>query len=324
MKNFRLIAVMKNSFFRKNSVFRQTSSIIFLLLLILLMVFQLVLYRKNFTNLEQAMEDSSQAVLSLVSSLSDETFKHLAANTQTLSLEDSVLGMAVFPDMTDRPRCFETVLDLKAFVDANAYVKEAVLLCNYDNTLLSSAGDVTKLEDFAAAGDLSAPQLTSLIGMDCGLVRTDSGELCLKCCFVPCSFGHLGQLLLYLDTNALFDSFCQWDMPMAIYADETLIYANSAGRSAPSKLQEGGSTLLSQSDSMGLTFYGAYGEIRYSLKQFMLSGNSFLMMAAVIPVLFLLAVMMAWIFYRPLYRLLESLRGSAPRESDSAHAADCP
>ncbi len=307
----RLAAVTNNGFLRKSSVFRQILCVILLLFLFLILMFLLVLYQKTLVDMDQTVKNNSRAILSLAGSLSDEKFSHLGVSAQSFSLEDDILGMAVFPDVSDKSRCFNTVLNLKSFVDANSYVTDAVLLCCFNDTIISSNGDIKNLESYSRAGDLSSSAVASIAGTNCWLVRTATGALGLKCLFVPCSYGYVGQLLLYLDVNALFGSFCEWDMPIAVYIDELPVYINSAGRHTLPAPQDG-NALYIQSESMGLTFCGAYGEVHYSLHQFLRSRDFLLVLIVLIPVLLLLAVTTAWIFCKPLGQLLESVRSSVP------------
>ena len=310
----RLAAVTNNGFLRKSSVFRQILCVILLLFLFLILMFLLVLYQKTLVDMDQTVKNNSRAILSLAGSLSDEKFSHLGVSAQSFSLEDDILGMAVFPDVSDKSRCFNTVLNLKSFVDANSYVTDAVLLCCFNDTIISSNGDIKNLESYSRAADLSSSAVASIAGTNCWLVRTATGALGLKCLFVPCSYGYVGQLLLYLDVNALFGSFCEWDMPIAVYIDELPVYINSAGRHTLPAPQDG-NALYIQSESMGLTFCGAYGEVHYSLHQFLRSRDFLLVLIVLIPVLLLLAVTTAWIFCKPLGQLLESVRSSVPSVS---------
>ena len=306
----RLAAMANSGFLRRSSVFRQILGVTLFLFFFLALIFLLVLYQKTLFDMDQTVKDNGRAILSLVGSLSDEKFSHLGVNAESFSLEDGILGMAVFPDTSDKSRCFNTVLNLKSFVDSNSYVTDAVLLCYFNNTLISSDGDIKNLESYANAADMNTPPLASVSGTSCWLVRTASGALGLRCLFVPCSYGHVGQLLLYLDTNALFRSFCEWDIPIAVYIDDLPLYVNSAGADMPPSQDQGAPCF--QSEKMGLTFCGEYGEVHYSLHQFIRSGDVFLALIVLIPVLLLLAFTVAWIFYKPLGQLLESVSGSVP------------
>lgn len=306
----RLAAMANSGILRKSSVFRQILGVTLFLFFFLALIFLLVLYQKTLIDMEQTVADNNRAILSLVGSLSDEKFTHLGVNAQSFSLDDGILGMAVFPDTSDKSRCFNTVLNLKSFVDANSYVTDAVLLCYFNDTLISSDGDIQKLDNFANAADMNAPALASVSGTNCWLVRTASGALGLRCLFVPCSYGHVGQLLLYLDTNALFRSFCEWDIPIAVYIDDLPLYVNSASADTPPSQSQG--VLCFQSEKMGLTFYGEYGEVHYSLRQFIRSGDVFVVLLVLIPFLLLLAFTAAWIFCKPLGQLLESVCCSVP------------
>ena len=173
----RLAAVTNNGFLRKSSVFRQILCVILLLFLFLILMFLLVLYQKTLVDMDQTVKNNSRAILSLAGSLSDEKFSHLGVSAQSFSLEDDILGMAVFPDVSDKSRCFNTVLNLKSFVDANSYVTDAVLLCCFNDTIISSNGDIKNLESYSRAGDLSSSAVASIAGTNCWLVRTATGEI---------------------------------------------------------------------------------------------------------------------------------------------------
>ena len=144
----------------------------------------------------------------LAAKLADESFGRLCDAAAQLSWDDNVLQAALFPDSQNRPRNFQIVTALKEFAAGTRYVTDVVLLCNHDSSAYSSGGDVGWLSELPAAADFSARTLGSAGSADATLVYTDAGTLCLRYPFIPCSYGHVGELLLYLDADALFSSLC--------------------------------------------------------------------------------------------------------------------
>lgn len=195
---------LRHEFFRSGSVLRSTFFTILSLLLAVMLLFQIWLYHNAYQRLLGSARESGEAFLTLAAKLSDENFGRLCDAAKQLTWNDEVLYAALFPDTQDRPRNFRIVTELKSFAADTRYVTDVILLCNHDGSAYSSGGDVGLLAELPTAEDFSVQALGPAGAASATLVRTASGTLCLRYPFIPCSYGYLGELLLYLDAEALF------------------------------------------------------------------------------------------------------------------------
>lgn len=300
-----LADALKHEFFRRGSVLRSTFFTILSLLLAVMLVFQILLYYYTYQGLRDNVRESGEAFLSLVTKLSDESFGRLCDAAEQLAWDDTVLHTVLFPDCQNRPRNFQIVTVLKDFSTSTRYVTGVVLLCGLDASAYSSGGDTGPLESLPDAKDFSARALASVTA-EATLVYTDSGEMCLRYPFIPCSYGHLGELLLYLDAEALFSSLCSGTESLAVYAPEgCMLYSN---REAP--LKPGGNNVLTRaSDMTALSFCHRYTSVVIPVGEYLAANHVYLVLLIVLATLVLAALLVAWLFYRPLRRTLQTLGG---------------
>ena len=298
--------VLKHEIFRSGSVLRSTFFTILSLLLAVLLIFQILLYGNAYRGLRDNVRESGEAFLTLAAQLADESFGRLCDAAAQLSWDDNVLQAALFPDSQNRPRNFQIVTALKEFAAGTRYVTDVVLLCNHDSSAYSSGGDVGWLSELPAAADFSARTLGSAGSADATLVYTDAGTLCLRYPFIPCSYGHVGELLLYLDADALFSSLCSGGEPLSVYAaDGLLLYSN-----LDTPLKPGGNILERTGVAAELTFCHRYTSVHLPLDEYLTSNHVLLVLVILLVVLVQAALAVAWLFYRPLRKTLQALRGS--------------
>ena len=298
--------VLKHEIFRSGSVLRSTFFTILSLLLAVLLIFQILLYGNAYRGLRDNVRESGEAFLTLAAKLADESFGRLCDAAAQLSWDDNVLQAALFPDSQNRPRNFQIVTALKEFAAGTRYVTDVVLLCNHDSSAYSSGGDVGWLSELPAAADFSARTLGSAGSADATLVYTDAGTLCLRYPFIPCSYGHVGELLLYLDADALFSSLCSGEEPLSVYAaDGLLLYSN-----LDTPLKPGGNILERTGVAAELTFCHRYTSVHLPLDEYLTSNHVLLVLVILLVVLVQAALAVAWLFYRPLRKTLQALRGS--------------
>lgn len=298
--------VLKHEIFRSGSVLRSTFFTILSLLLAVLLIFQILLYGNAYRGLRDNVRENGEAFLTLAAQLADESFGRLCDAAAQLSWDDNVLQAALFPDSQNRPRNFQIVTALKEFAAGTRYVTDVVLLCNHDSSAYSSGGDVGWLSELPAAADFSARTLGSAGSADATLVYTDAGTLCLRYPFIPCSYGHVGELLLYLDADALFSSLCSGGEPLSVYAaDGLLLYSN-----LDTPLKPGGNILERTGVAAELTFCHRYTSVHLPLDEYLTSNHVLLVLVILLVVLVQAALAVAWLFYRPLRKTLQALRGS--------------
>ena len=255
--------VLKHEIFRSGSVLRSTFFTILSLLLAVLLIFQILLYGNAYRGLRDNVRESGEAFLTLAAKLADESFGRLCDAAAQLSWDDNVLQAALFPDSQNRPRNFQIVTALKEFAAGTRYVTDVMLLCNHDSSAYSSGGDVGWLSELPAAADFSARTLGSAGSADATLIYTDAGTLCLRYPFIPCSYGHVGELLLYLDADALFSSLCSGEEPLSVYAaDGLLLYSN-----LDTPLKPGGNILERTGVAAELTFCHRYTSVHLPLDE---------------------------------------------------------
>lgn len=286
---------LRHEFFRSGSVLRSTFFTILSLLLAVMLLFQIWLYHNAYQRLLGSARESGEAFLTLAAKLSDENFGRLCDAAKQLTWNDEVLYAALFPDTQDRPRNFRIVTELKSFAADTRYVTDVILLCNHDGSAYSSGGDVGLLAELPTAEDFSVQALGPAGAASATLVRTASGTLCLRYPFIPCSYGYLGELLLYLDAEALFSSLCSRAEPLAVYApDGSLLYSN-----LDTPLKAGSrNTLVGMSAATGLTFCHSYTTVTLPLGEYLASNHLLLMMVILLAVLVLAALLVAWLFYQ--------------------------
>lgn len=266
--------VLKHEIFRSGSVLRSTFFTILSLLLAVLLIFQILLYGNAYRGLRDNVRESGEAFLTLAAQLADESFGRLCDAAAQLSWDDNVLQAALFPDSQNRPRNFQIVTALKEFAAGTRYVTDVVLLCNHDSSAYSSDGDVGWLSELPAAADFSARTLGSAGSADATLVYTDAGTLCLRYPFIPCSYGHVGELLLYLDADALFSSLCSGGEPLSVYAaDGLLLYSN-----LDTPLKPGGNILERTGVAAELTFCHRYTSVHLPLDEYLTSNHVLLVL----------------------------------------------
>ena len=266
--------VLKHEIFRSGSVLRSTFFTILSLLLAVLLIFQILLYGNAYRGLRDNVRESGEAFLTLAAQLADESFGRLCDAAAQLSWDDNVLQAALFPDSQNRPRNFQIVTALKEFAAGTRYVTDVVLLCNHDSSAYSSGGDVGWLSELPAAADFSARTLGSAGSADATLVYTDAGTLCLRYPFIPCSYGHVGELLLYLDADALFSSLCSGGEPLSVYAaDGLLLYSN-----LDTPLKPGGNILERTGVAAELTFCHRYTSVHLPLDEYLTSNHVLLVL----------------------------------------------
>ena len=113
-------------------------------------------------------------------------------------------------------------------------------------------------------------------------------------------------LLLYLDADALFSSLCSGGEPLSIYAaDGLLLYSN-----LDTPLKPGGNILERTGVAAELTFCHRYTSVHLPLDEYLTSNHVLLVLVILLVVLVQAALAVAWLFYRPLRKTLQALRGS--------------
>ena len=323
------LASWRSSFFKPNSVLRRTFVSILCILLVLTFIFQLLLYHTMYTNMKERVHSSNTSVVDLVVALSDAKFLSLANAVEELAWDPVLLEASVFPDRVTPSRNFEIIQTLKSFVASTDYVAEVALLAESSGTVFTSRGVTSPLAEYSAAADFSAAVMGQLQDTSCQLTRTDKGRLCLKFSFVSNSSGHLSQLLLYLETGHLFSYICGGNHNLCVYsADGTLIYSGSEVLPYTPDITAAGGTATETKD-MGvvdqvssateLHFTLLYPRTGLPLGEFLNNNANLLLLILVfLPLILLLALFCAWLFYRPMHKLLVTL----PEDHDADAQAD--
>ena len=304
-------------FFRPNSVLRRTFLLILCILLSLTFVFQLLLYHTMYLNMKERIRTSSTSVTELAVALSDAKFDALSSAAEELAWNPTLLEASVFPGRVTPSRNFEIVRTLKSFVSATEFVSGAAFLTERNGMVFTSQGVTASQEEAAAAPDFSAPVVGQL-GDSCALVRTADGRLCLRYSFVAGSGGYLGQLLLYLESGPLFSYICGGNHNLCIYsAAGDLLYSGSdalpytpeitAAHGTAQDTKEVGA-INQISEATQLHFCLLYPRATLHLGEFLSNNaNLPLLILFFLPLAFLLAMLCAWRFCRPLQALMDSL-----------------
>jgi len=307
MKNrIQRISKVRSRFFHRNSVFRNTFFILLFLLLTLLMVFQLMLYRSAYRSMNNTLQESNQAYVETVAALSDEKLINLQSEVRDLMWDENILQSMVFPDKRTASRDFMILTAFKEFASARPYVSRIVMRCNADGSIYSSKGIIDSSEDPGINADFNASVLTKINVSDSheissSLIRTDSGEFIISYNLIRYSRGHLGTLLLYFDPAVFFSDTCADDKTISFYSNNTLLFSGSRNAPQVGHLQDNTSKI--QSQIMDMTIYKPYEVKAYPLIQFLQSNYFFLFL----PLMFILSLAAAWIFYKPLYKTLSSI-----------------
>lgn len=317
MKHIKTITMLKEEILRRGSVLRSTFLTILTLLLTLSVAFQLILYRNTYHSLRSSASESSAAFLTMVSKLADENFSQLCDAADSLAWDETTLNAVLFPDLQNHPRNFEIVRQLKSFTTGEPYITRVTLLCGHDGSAYSSDGQVGMLYELDGGADFSAKKLSPLgSSTDAYLLRTESGEVCLYYPFIPCSLGHLGELLLYLDTDAIFSEICGDDRPICVYAgEETLLYSNSNVIIRPDNGQE--NVQVCRSAEMDLSFCHAFSPASLSIGKVLTSNQAGLIFAAILLLIVAVSLLVAWRFYSPLRTALQTLQAGASGEENT-------
>lgn len=312
-----------SSFFKPNSVLRRTFVCIFCILMILTFIFQLLLYHTMYANLKDRVRNSNTSVVELVVALSDARFFSLSDAAEELAWTPVLLEAAVFPDRVTASQNFEIIQALKSFVASTDYVSEVALLMEHSDTVFTSRGVTSSLKDFSGADDFSAAIMGQLQDTPSQLVRTENGRLCLRYSFVTNSSGHLTQLLLYLEAGPLFAYICGGNDNLCVYSSNgVLIYSGSSALPYTPDITAAGGiefetdeiNIVSQTSvETDLRFMLLYPRTGLSLGEFLNSNaNLLLLILAFFPLTLILALFCAWLFYRPMHKLL----GTLPEENE--------
>lgn len=297
-------ASLKQSFFKKHSVFRSTFLLILSLILSVAIIFGIFLYRSTFLNMLQRVEDSNIAFLTMASSLSDETFETLVDKANNLTWNETVLDAMVFPDIQNRPRNAELISILKNVTSSTEFVNEIVLVCKHDGSLYTSTGLACSMQDCSMADSLKGTVLSSIGNKSCQLIKSDTGRVFLRYACISYSNGFLGEVYFFLDTDSLFGSLCSDDKGLSVYSDNNIMLYGEA--SSPPLPENNSDAFLSHhSDAMDISFYIHSGREAFTLGE-SITNNYILLPFILVPLLILAALLLSWNFYRPLHNVIQS------------------
>jgi len=316
------ISSLKKSFLKPNSVFRRTFFCIFCILLILMLVFQAVLYSTMNRNLKRNVHNSNESVVSLAASLSNAQFSILLNQAQTLSRNETVMETIIFPERPSARRNFNMIEALRSFVSETDYVSKVALLARFNESIYTSSGQTCTMADYKNPSDFSSREIGQMTD-SCRLLQTQKGVFCLRYDFILGSRGYLGTLLIYLDNNALFSHICGENKNLNVYtaSGDLLFTKNNTDRtehlsSMESDALSSQDVIIRRSEETGLQFCQTYPQVYLSIREFISSGTAPLLSIIMLPVLFLLALFAAWVFYKPLHTLVGTLPEFSETQSD--------
>ncbi len=313
---------------RKHSVFHKMLGIILCLLLIVIIIFQLILYETMFTNMKRSIRDSSQHVLQSTISLAEITFSTLTEQLSNLAENPVVVKTVLLPDADNSPRNFSLITLLNNFSDSSSYIENITVISRFDNMAYSTDSLIQPLEEKKDIADDSIRKIGNITNDKFSLIRTAEGKLCLQYEFLDRYSGNLGTILAYLDEEKLFSDICvDNDKLFILSEDMSIVYAVIPDMipdiPAGQIMDEGEYTdnnhniiLLQSSDLLELKFCCWYPKVVLPFGSFLFEGSTLAQLLVFIPVLTIAALFISWLFYRPIRKIIQALGDDYQRESD--------
>ena len=270
-----------------------------------------------FQNMKKTILNSNENLLSSTASLTDTEFRLIANKLRDLSWNSVILNAVVFPDNTNHPKNFEIVKTLKNYVNSTDYVYKIVLQTRKKNLIYDSSGVVSFLDSYANAADFASETLESFNEDYYDLIKTDDGNLCLKFGFIDGSKGFLGNFLVYLDSDKLFSFITNNDQNIYIVSsnDQPIFNSNPTNSKFPgiesfelnlSDIKKDDLQYL-YSDYTHLRFIYNYSKVNLPILDFLRTNPINLFLVILTPMILVFALFTAWIFYKPLYQIIQSL-----------------
>jgi len=304
------LSLLKQDLRKPHSVLRRSFLLLLTLFLAVTLVLQALLFRTTRKSLQQRVWDAGSAVLTSTVALSDASLTTLSEGVSQLSWDKDVLSLVVFPGRMAGHQVLDIIEALKSFSDRNSYVQSVSLLCESNDTVYTSSGEISPLSATDAARSLNAPAVARIDGSECELVQTQDNQLCLRYRFIAGSYGYLGTLLVYLNAGQFFSGIYSGTDRLLVESETgTVLYDSTdsipCGRSYTPP--DTGEFLTETSPLTSLVFYHDCAPVQFHIGSYLKSFNGVFLLAAILPLICLLSLVAAWIFYRPLYDLLHSL-----------------
>lgn len=290
---------IKSRFFRQGSALRST----FYLSLALIAVLTFFLEFQLLGSARKSAEESNRLLLSSLVTLSNEKISNIFEETERLFWDETILDTALHPDYLNTPKNFEIVSILKKFVSSDMAVRRVVLVCEIGGIVHTSDGISSEYADLPDIDDLNIRTLAQTNIPNCTLIQTADGELALQSRFVAYSKGYLGRIIVYLDTKAFFASFCDAKDNISVYVDDTLLYSTSE---IPISHNATG-VISCRSLNTSLTFCRAAVSTSVTLLEYLTLNHGVLTLLVTLLLVIVLSFLIAWITYRPITRLLQSV-----------------
>ncbi len=292
--------------FRENtghSVFRRTFLSIFCALLCVALLFALLMHQMALQNMRESIHGANTHLLQKTAALVDSALESTLDNVELLSRDPVIVNTAVVPDPSQSQRNFQSVTLLKSFLDRESYISSIALLTTYDDTVYTPPGDIVPLAQHPGSALFSQAPVLTFPHRRSQLVRQGEATY-LRLSFLPGYQGELGILLLELDMEALCADLCGQLPGLAILAGQAPLFPTASSPDlSPDPADRICLSWISQ-DS-GLEFFYAYPQPVLGPG---LSGglNPLGLLAGVVPLLALIALLVAWRYYRPLNALLRT------------------
>ena len=301
------------------SVFQRTFVTAFGALLVVAVIFLLLMYQMAFENMRRSIQESNVHILQKTVALMDTNLEMLLGSVDELVENATIVNTALVPDESGGQRNFQSVMILKNFQDGNDYIASAALLTTRDDLVYTPYDDVKPLEQFYGEQLFSAPADAALGDGQTGLIIRDDAVY-LRRDFLPGYEGVLGSLLIRLDLQKLYDELCGQMPGLLIAVGDTLLPLKTEGETPD--LPDGAFTaigdgverctegtvvwLTMDSSASGLRYYYPYRETALGAAVLPGQVTTVGLLARVLPLLLLIALLIAWLYYRPIKTLLQT------------------
>lgn len=295
------------------------------LFLIVTFILQALLFRTTWINTQQRVRDDNSALLASVTALFDAAFSKLSDEVSRLTWDETMLSMVVFPNRIGEHQIFDVVHTLRTFAAGIPYIQKVSLLCWGNNMVYSSFEEISVLPAATAANDLARPVVGQIGDPDCVLVQTEDGQMCLLYHFIAGSYGYLGTLLVYLDVNEIFSGIYSGSEQLLVTSSADILLFDSNGSVTSGQIYtppSDDSYLQQTSTVTGLTFYHDCAPVHFRLGNYITSGNGIFLIFVILPLICMLSLFAAWLFYRPLRNLLHTLGEDADGARELEGAAE--
>lgn len=320
-----------NLLFKKNSIFRKMFIYIISSLLIITLVFQLILYAIMYYNIKNSVMISNESVLNSIVTLAETKFSILEDSIYNMAWDETVLDVTIFPNHKNSYRNLEVVKNLKSFVKMTEYVSKVALVSLHDEVVYTSLGEVFPLDTYSYAADFSSSLIGRIGDNNYYLLGTENGDVCILYEFIEYSRGHLGKLLIYLDSAELFTVISSGSQNLYITTeDSSLIFSSNPNNSKSfmsnipylmnslqgiSNEERDNRIMYKKSSFTDLIFFYSYSPVHLTLGNYLSNKNVLASLFIILPLLSILAFIVSNLFYNPLRKMLHSIESSIS-ESD--------